>query len=104
MEIINLDFDFEKLINSVDKPTAYKIFWTIDLLKKFGRKLQMPYCKKVTANIFELRIRRKIEVRLFYYFHNEQIILFHNFIKKTQKIPKNEIKNLLNKIKRFDLI
>lgn len=99
MEIINLDFGFEKLINSVDKTTANKIFWTIDLLRQLGYKLRMPFCKKIMMNIFELRICGKTEIRLFYFFHNQRIILVHSFVKKTQEIPKHELKKVINRIK-----
>ena len=102
MEIINLDSNFEKLINSVDIITANKILWSIDLLKELNYQLRMPYCKKIMMNLFELRICGKTEVRLFYLFHNQKIIIIYSFIKKTKKIPKHELRKVLNKIK--DLI
>jgi len=103
MEIIMLDGKIENFINSLDKITFGKVFNIIDLLEDFGYQLRMPYCKKISKNIFELRIRGKIEVRLFYIFNKGNAIIVHGFVKKTEKIPKHELKTTLNKIKKLDL-
>lgn len=65
MEIKLLDFNLTDFINSLDKTTRAKIFKSIKLLKTFGHSLRLPHAKKITENIFELRIVGKIEVRLF---------------------------------------
>jgi len=58
----------------------------------------MPYSKKLSSQLFELRIRGSQEVRIFYTFHQDQAILFHCFIKKTQKTPKRELETTLVKL------
>jgi phage-related protein len=103
MEKIIVDPEVKKFINSLDEDTAIKVVWTIDLLENLGYLLRLPYCKKILKNIFELRIGGKVKVRLFYLFHKQQIIIIHGFIKKTPKLPKNELKTLTNKIKNLDL-
>jgi len=77
---------------------------TIDLLEKFGQKLGPPHTKKISANIFELRVPGKQEVRVFYSFHKSQIFLLHGFIKKSQKIPPREIKIAFQKLKLLDRV
>jgi len=75
---------------------------SIDLLERFGCDLQMPHSKKIKNNLFELRIRGQQEVRIFYTFHQQQIILLHGFIKKSQKILKKELDLALQKMRGLD--
>lgn len=82
----------EELIRSLEKPTIAKVLRTIDLLKDFGPQLGMPHSKKIEDGLFGLRIRGKQEIRIFYCFRKNSIILLHSFIKKTQKIPEKEIR------------
>lgn len=63
----------------------------------------MPYSKKITINLYELRIKGKQEIRLFYTYKNNKIIILSGFIKQTNKTPKNEIQKALNKIKSIDI-
>ena len=96
---VNTNRDIEKFISSLQKHTIAKTLRTIDLLEEFGFKLGMPHSKKLTANIFELRIRGDQEVRVFYCFHKDQCHLLCGFIKKSQKTPKNELLKAINKYK-----
>jgi len=96
-----LDKNLEKFILSLNKLTQVKIVRTIELLEKFGYNLRYPYCKKITDEIFELRIRGKQEIRIFYSFFGSKIVLLHGFIKKSQKTPSREIKTTLNKLKQL---
>jgi len=104
MEIRIIDDSLEKFIINLQKATAAKVLRTIDLLEKFGQKLGMPHTKKISTHLFELRISGKQEVRIFYGFYKSQIFLLHGFVKKSQKIPKKEIKTALQKIKLLDTI
>mgnify|MGYP000663425715 CR=1 FL=1 len=60
--------------------------------------------KKIKDKLFELRILGKIEVRIFYMFNKSKIILLHGFIKKSQKIPKKELRYALNKMNELDKV
>ena len=61
-------------IKSLNKEPRSKVTRYIDLLERFGYRLSMPYSKKIESNLFELRIRGKVEIRIFYTFRN--ILLF----------------------------
>ncbi len=98
---IHIDSEVEKFIYSLEKQTIAKTLRTIDLLEKFGNKLAMPHSKKVTGNIFELRIRGQQEVRIFYCFHKDQIRLLSGFVKKSQKTPAKELLKAGNKYKNL---
>ena len=102
MKIIILENSLEKFIKNLQKPTIAKVLRTIDLLEKFGPKLLRPHVKKVSTRLFELRISGKQEIRIFYIFRNSQIFLLHGFIKKSQKIPKKEIKTAMQKLEKIN--
>lgn len=102
MEIKIFDESLSKFIQSLEKSTIAKILRTIDLLEMFGYKLGPPHSRKVSDNLLELRIRGKQEVRIFYTFYKNKIVLLHGFIKKSQRIPKREIQVAIEKLKNID--
>lgn len=104
MNIRFFDTQLEKFIYSLDESTTAKVLRTIDLLEIFDHKLTMPHSKKVHAQILELRVRGKQEVRIFYTFHNGETILLHGFVKKSKRIPKKELSSALQKLKALDTI
>ncbi len=89
----------QEYIFSLDKPTISKFTRLTDLLEEFGKKLGMPYSKKILANLYELRIRGQQEVRVFYCFHQNKTIFVHAFVKKTQKTPQSDLKTAIAKVK-----
>lgn len=64
MNIRFFDSRLEKFIHSLNEATIAKVLRTIDILEMFGHKLALPHSKKVHAELFELRIRGKQEVRI----------------------------------------
>lgn len=104
MEIRIFDDSVEKFIHSLEKSTIAKVLRTIDLLETFGSRLGMPHSKKVGANLFELRVRGRQEVRIFYTFQETSIILLHGFVKKSKKTPPRELQVALQKWKTLDRV
>lgn len=53
-------------------------------------KLDMPHGRKLVGqkDLFEIRAGRH---RLFYAFHEGEVVLLHSFMKKSQETPKGEI-------------
>ena len=82
----------KEFIKTLSDSTISKVAKSIDLLEKYGTFLCMPHCKKITRDIYELRIRGKEEVRVLYFIQKGNIYLLHVFKKKTQKTPSKEIK------------
>lgn len=81
----------EDFVSDLSRETKAKTLRTIDLLEEFGHTLDMPHSKKVEDKLFELRVRGKREVRIFYAFKNRSAVLLHGFIKKSEKLPRREI-------------
>jgi len=102
MEIRILDGSLENFIESLEKPTIAKVLRTVDLLERFGSRLGLPHSKRISARLYELRIRGAQEVKIFYTFHKSQIFLLRGFIKKSEKTPKKEIQAALQKLKKLE--
>ena len=68
------------------------------MLKIFGEKLGMPYSRQISRNFYELRVRGRQEVRIFYCFHLDQAVIVHAFIKKSFKTPPRELDTALSRI------
>jgi len=71
---------------SNDNQIRTKISQMISLLKKNGSYLKPPESKQIGHNLFELRVRTKIQIRIFYTFHLNTIFVLYGYVKKTQKI------------------
>lgn len=94
----------KEFIKKLQAKTIAKISQNIDLLEKHGPFLGMPYSKMLVKGIYELRIRGKEEIRIFYTFSGRSIYLLHSFKKKTQKTPIKEIKIAVERKKLLDTI
>ena len=80
-------------LDSLDVKMLAKVLRTIELLGKNGYELREPYSKFLEDGIFELRIKQGSNITrvLYFFFVNRKIILTNGFVKKTLKMPKNEI-------------
>ena len=56
--------------------------------------LTMPYAEKIEGeNMFAIRVIQSGNIRVFYvYGRNDVVYGIHAYVKKTEKIPENEIK------------
>lgn len=89
----------EEFIKSLDEQTIAKVAHEIDLLEKHGAYLGMPHSRKLTSNLFELRIRGRVEVRMLYAFIRKDMYLLSVFKKKQQKTPRKELNTALQRLK-----
>jgi len=70
-----------------------------------GANLGMPYTKAMGNGLFELRLQGKDSIGRVMYctLVNQQIVMLHSFIKKTQKTPKHDLNiaiERMNEVKR----
>lgn len=54
----------EEFIKPLSSSSRSKVIHMIRLLKQFGTFLNMPHAKKITKEIYELRVRGKEEIKL----------------------------------------
>lgn len=93
----------DDFIRNLQAPTNAKIIHIVNLLKQYGNKLGMPHSKSLGSGLYELRIRGKEEIRIFYCFKAKKIIfLLHTFKKKTQTTPNKEIALALQRMKSLE--
>lgn len=92
--------EVKKFIKSLQKPTQSKMLRSIELLEQYGRMLGMPHVKKITQELYELRIRGSQEVRIFFVIQKIGVLLLHGLIKKSQKTPRQEIETAIKRIPR----
>lgn len=102
MNVKFLDNKIERFISALDAETAARLLRTIDLLEIFGHELGFPHSKKVEPRLFELRVRGKQEIRVFYAFHGGGAVLLHGFVKKSQRIPQKELKAARERLRALD--
>ena len=76
-----------------DRSTVSKAGRLIDMLGKYGPNLGMPYSRYLGDGLYELRIKAKNEVRIFYMCLTLQkvVVILHAFNKRTQKLPQKEL-------------
>ncbi|MDO8515036.1 MAG: type II toxin-antitoxin system RelE/ParE family toxin [bacterium] len=80
-----------KFIQQQEKAAISKISRKIDLLAQYGFLLGMPHAKKITTDLYELRIRGVEELRIIYGFNKGNAYLLHGFKKQTQEISGKDL-------------
>ena len=100
----NGEIPVEIFLKSLDVKMRAKVFGMIGILQEKGNQLREPYSKHLDDGIFELRCKlgNNITRVLYFFFYEGEIILTNGFVKKTNKIPREEIK--LAKDRRKDYI
>lgn len=90
----------EAILNLPDGLLARYLRLT-DLMLEFGPNLGMPHTKSIKHGLFELRIKSKEGIARAFYctLMHERIVVLHILIKKSQKIPKKELKLAMTRMK-----
>jgi len=73
------------------------IYARLALLEEHGPQLKRPYADLLRDKVYELRFKiSKKQIRiLYFFFHGNSVILTHGFIKKTDRVPENEIERAI---------
>jgi len=71
------------------------------MIVEYGPLLGEPYTKALGEGLFEIRAKGKegIGRSFFCTLKGREVVILHSFIKKTQKIPKNELKIARSRLK-----
>ena len=92
-----------EFISNLSEESQTEYLNIVDRLEQDGYLIE-PFAKKLESDLFEIRLRKGKQVRVFYfYYESDYIFGVHAFLKKTQKTPKQEIKQaqkIISKIKR----
>jgi phage-related protein len=90
--------DTQDFLLSFDDLTVSKVINSLELLDELGERIRPPRSKKITKNIYELRIISNLSVRILYTFNKENIWILNAFVKKSQKIPKKELEKAIHRL------
>ena len=82
-----------EFVDSLDEKAAARIDAFIERLRLSGNRMQGKFVKKLTDDIFELRVKQfdRIFRVLFFYQPGMLIVITSGFQKKTQETPPGEI-------------
>ena len=70
---------------------------------QYNWPLGMPLVKHLGQGLWELRSTLSNRIaRIIFVVKHDKIIVLHAFVKKTQKIPKNEIEIALRRLKKIE--
>jgi len=83
----------EKFLSTLEVKMRAKMVGILEILQENGNQLRETYSAYLHDGIFEIRgkIGSNITRILYFFFNDGKIILTNGFIKKTNKIPKNEL-------------
>ncbi len=82
-----------EFVDSLDDKTAARIDAFIERLRLYGNRLHGKFVKKISSDIFELRVKQfdRIFRILFFYQPGMLIVITSGFQKKTDQTPPGEI-------------
>ena len=72
-----------------------------EMIGEYGPLLGAPYTKPLGEGLFEIRAKGKegIGRSFFCTMKGREVVILHSFIKKSQKIPKKELKMARSRLK-----
>jgi len=93
LELPNGRMPAREFVDSLDDKAAARIDAFIERLRVYGNRMQGKFVKKLTDDIFELRVKQfdRIFRVLFFYQPGMLIVITSGFQKKTQETPPGEI-------------
>ena len=93
VELPNGRMPAREFVDSLDDKAAARIDAFIERLRVYGNRMQGKFVKKLTDDIFELRVKQfdRIFRVLFFYRPGMLIVITSGFQKKTQEAPAGEI-------------
>lgn len=82
-----------EFVDSLDDKAAARIDAFIERLRNFGNRMEGKFVKKLTGELFELRVKQfdRIFRVLYFYQPGRLIIITSGFQKKTEQTPPSEI-------------
>jgi phage-related protein len=93
VELPNGRLPAREFVDSLDEKAAARIDAFIERLRVYGNRMQGKFVKKLTGDIFELRVKQfdRIFRVLFFYQPGMLIVITSGFQKKTEQTPPAEI-------------
>lgn len=95
----------EEFINELGTKTKARVLARIAFLDEHWQELRRPYVDTLEEGLYELRvIFSGKQVRVIYaYMFKYYIVLLHGIIKKTQKVPPEDMLKAKNRMNDFQM-
>jgi phage-related protein len=90
--------EFKKFVVKLDKVSRARLTKEINTLEKHGTNLGMPYSKRINNQLYELRTSGQQKVRILYHVNGRKIYLLNWFVKKSQKLPIQELEKAISRL------
>lgn len=81
--------DVVKFLNKINIADHTRVTRTRELFEQRGFNVGQKYLKKITKDLWELRAGK---IRMFLHIREDKAFGVHIIYKKSQKLPKNDIK------------
>jgi phage-related protein len=93
VELPNGRITAREFIDSLDDKAAARVDAFIERLRVYGNRMEGKFVRKLTREIFELRVKQfdRIFRILFFYQPGMLVVITSGFQKKTQEAPPGEI-------------
>ncbi|MFY9583685.1 MAG: type II toxin-antitoxin system RelE/ParE family toxin [Candidatus Acidiferrales bacterium] len=93
VELPNGRITAREFIDSLDDKAAARVDAFIERLRVYGNRMEGKFVRKLTREIFELRVKQfdRIFRILFFYQPGMLVVITSGFQKKTQETPPGEI-------------
>ena len=99
---IFLERNAQKELREFDEEVQLEFEAYFKILELEG-KLDLPHAKKVTRDLFEIRIKLKGEYRGFYaYIGKLDVVVLHFFRKKTKKTPTKDLELAQRRLRLYE--
>jgi phage-related protein len=75
----------------------------IERLRNQGHELNRPFAAYLKDDIYELRVKcGNVNYRMLYFFYERSaVVIFHGLVKKTQRVPSQDIDRALERKAEF---
>jgi phage-related protein len=93
--------EVKKFIDKLNDTRRARVDRFYSLFEEYGIQLPKRYFKKVAPRVWELRPG---DIRLFLTLKKNRAFVVHAIYKKSQKIPKKDLKLAVRRIKELNLI
>lgn len=90
--------DWLRSLSAIDRKSVGEEIRTVQL----GWPIGMPVVRKLDTELWEVRVRVKVGIaRVLFTVEAKEAILLHGFIKKSQKIPSDDLHTAMGRLKQL---
>lgn len=90
-----------EFIDTLDKKASSRVLRMVTVLENDGPFMKPPYVKKIESKLYELRVKGRESIRIFYTVKAGEYYLLHAIKKKSQKLPQREVQTAVDRAREI---